>query len=124
MTRNVQLATMLAALVLGLAACGGDGGGDDGDEGEAATATFVGVDIDFEEAPESVPAGEVTVELVNEGELEHNVVIEELGEEPVVEAAPGETATGTVTLEAGEYVAYCSVPGHREAGMETTLTAE
>jgi uncharacterized cupredoxin-like copper-binding protein len=102
---------------------------DDVEEnGEAADGdvfTFVAIDLDFEEFPEEIPAGEVTFELVNEGNLEHNVVFEGVnGDEPVVEAMGGETATGSVSLEQGEYVAYCSVPGHREAGMEATVTVE
>lgn len=115
----------LAVPAVLLAGCaGGDGGdGDDAGSGEAAV-TFVAVDIDFAEAPASAPAGDVTVELVNEGDQQHNVTFEGVGDGPAVEAQGGETATGSVTLEPGEYVAFCSVPGHREAGMETTVTAE
>jgi hypothetical protein len=51
------------------------------------------------------------------------VAIEELGDEVIVKAAPGESATGEVTLEPGEYTYYCSVPGHRTT-MEGTLTVE
>ena len=117
MTRIV----VLTAVALIAVACGPDADAPDGD---GATATFVAVDIDFEEAPSELAAGEVSVELVNEGNLEHNVVFEGVSDEPVVEAAGGETATGSVSLEPGEYAAYCSVPGHREAGMEVTVTVD
>lgn len=118
-------AALLAALAAVAMAAGCRPGRDDapGDAG-AAAATFVAEDIRYREAPDRVAAGEVTVELVNEGQIDHNVVIEELGDTPVAQAAPGETATGTVTLDRGEYVVYCSIPGHREAGMEATLSVE
>ena len=86
-------------------------------------ASFVAVDIDYAEAPDEVTPGEVTVELVNEGSVQHNVVIEELDDTLVVEAPGGATETGTVNLPAGTYTYYCSVPGHRAAGMEGTLEA-
>jgi plastocyanin len=105
-------------------------GAEAGEEGEAAAAevpedaqVFVAVDIDWAEAPQTVPAGEVQVALVNEGGIVHNVIIEELGDQLVAEAQGGETATGSVTLDPGEYTYYCGVPGHRPAGMEGTLTA-
>ena len=42
-----------------------------------------------------------------------------------VAADAGDTATIEFTpLEAGEYAFYCTVPGHREAGMEGTLIVE
>lgn len=105
---------------------GGEGGGEaavaspDLPEGEV----FVAQDILYAQAPETVPTGDLTFVLENQGQIEHNVVMEDLGDELIVEAAPGEVETGDVTLEAGDYVYYCSIPGHREAGMEGTLTAE
>lgn len=85
---------------------------------------FVAQDILYAEAPETVPTGDLTFVLENQGQIEHNIVMEELGDELVVEAAAGAVETGDITLEAGDYVYYCSIAGHREAGMEGTLTAE
>jgi uncharacterized cupredoxin-like copper-binding protein len=59
---------------------------------------------------------------VNDGDLEHDFTIAERGDEPVVVAAPDQTARGAIDLDAGTYTYYCSIPGHREAGMEGTLT--
>ena len=56
--------------------------------------------------------------------MPHNVAIED-GSETI---AQGETVTdgasgpATAELDPGEYVFYCSIPSHREAGMEGTLT--
>lgn len=96
---------------------GAEGGG-----GAASGGTFVAVDLDYSDAPAELPAGTVPIELVNEGAQEHNVVIEELGDELIVEAGAGETASGEVELEAGEYTYYCDIAGHRAAGMEGTVT--
>lgn len=96
----------------------GEGNGEGGSGGE--TLTFTAVDIEFEEAPTEAPAGSVTIELVNDGSANHDVTIEEL-DETVVEAAGGETATGTIDLEPGEYNYFCSVPGH-ESSMSGTFT--
>lgn len=93
-------------------------------EGEAAGPpnTFVAVDIAFDAAPEELPAGEAEITLVNEGASLHTVVFDDLGDEPVLEAQPGETVSGTVDLPPGEHRYYCDVPGH-EALMNGTLTA-
>jgi uncharacterized cupredoxin-like copper-binding protein len=89
---------------------------------DAPVITFVAIDIDFEEHQMEAPAGTVVFELRNDGVVPHDVTIEELGDLIVVEAAGGQTETGTVTLEPGTYSFYCAVPGHRPAGMEGTLT--
>ena len=83
-----------------------------------------GNELEYEVAPDTVPAGtELVFELELAG-LPHNVVIEGVnGEEPIVEGESAGIYTGDVTLEAGEYNYYCSVPGHRAAGMEGTLSA-
>lgn len=59
----------------------------------------------------------------NQGTIEHDLVLEE-GEREVARAVAGSSARGTVTLEAGTFIFYCSILGHHEAGMEGTLIAE
>jgi plastocyanin len=80
-------------------------------------------DLFFEGFPETLPAGTVEFEMNNVGNLPHDITVEELGDQEVVHTDGGETATGTVELEAGEYTFYCSIPGHR-ANMEETVTVE
>lgn len=66
--------------------------------------------------------GPVEITLVNVGGAEHNITIDEAaGETDAVAAAAGATETGVLELFSGTYTYYCSVPGHREAGMEGRL---
>jgi hypothetical protein len=133
---------LLAVLVLALAACtpqepeisandqvpadarveeepaeGGEGGG----EAEGTPSTWVAVDVDFSEFDTELPAGPIALTLQNDGNLPHDITIEELGDDTVVVADGGETVTETVELEPGTYTFYCSVPGHRGT-MEETVT--
>ncbi|HEX4836013.1 MAG TPA: cupredoxin domain-containing protein [bacterium] len=78
-------------------------------------------------APREVAAspGAVTVVVRNEGAIEHNVVLAGTGGKSVAEVAviePGQTAEIKTAIHEGTYTIYCSLPGHREAGMVATLT--
>jgi plastocyanin len=71
-------------------------------------------------------AGKVTLDFTNPQPLTHDVAIEDSSGKTVGKTeliAEGSDST-TVNLKPGEYTYYCSVPGHREAGMEGTLTVE
>jgi uncharacterized cupredoxin-like copper-binding protein len=71
-------------------------------------------------------AGNDTIDFKNPSSTPHNVAIEDSAGKTVAETktiTESETST-KVELEAGEYTFYCSIPGHREAGMEGTLTVE
>lgn len=59
----------------------------------------------------------------NDGTIRHNLVIEETGDSTSLLNA-GEFESLTVTLEPGTYTYFCSVPGHRQRGMEGTFTIE
>lgn len=98
-----------------------EGGGEDGEGGGGGAANWVAIDIEFEAAPEELPAGPVEVQLQNNGSIEHNVVIEEMGDEKILDAPGGQADSATVEFEPGEYTYYCDVAGHR-ATMEGTLT--
>ncbi len=73
-----------------------------------------------------VEAGEVTIEFDNPQALTHDVQIENAKGEDVggTELIASESTSATVDLKPGTYTFYCSVPGHREAGMEGTLTVK
>jgi len=71
----------------------------------------------------SAKAGSVTITVSNASPVEHNVTIAQgttvLGATP---SFTGASKQVTVTLKPGKYTFYCSVPGHRQAGMEGTLS--
>jgi plastocyanin len=70
-------------------------------------------------------AGKVTIQFTNNSPIGHNLTIQQGTNGAVVGATPtfmGGTKTLTVTLKAGKYTFYCSVPGHRAAGMQGTLS--
>lgn len=76
------------------------------------------VDIAFAETELIVPANtEITINLTNTGAGPHNFTIDELG---VASSDLPSGGTETITFNTGapaEYEYYCSIPGHREAGM-------
>jgi plastocyanin len=74
----------------------------------------------------SAKAGKVSVDFTNMSPVGHNVTIASASG-AVVGATPtfeGGSKTLSVDLKPGTYKFYCSVPGHRQAGMEGTLTVK
>lgn len=80
----------------------------------------------YEFASAEAPAGEVELRSPNESNVDHNIAVEGDGIQP----QEGEVVSGggvsdiKVKLTAGTYTFYCSVPGHREGGMEGKLTVK
>lgn len=72
-----------------------------------------------------VSAGEVIVELNNQGEDNHNLkLVREGSAEPpleVEEAAPGQQTSARFSLGPGTYRLYCSLLSHEQKGMHATL---
>ena len=102
---------------------GGTAGGDT--EIPPGALLFVAdASLEFVEAPTTATAGRVTIALDNPSGLPHNVTFEGVeGDEPIVEATDG-VDVADLELEPRTYTYYCSVPGHRQAGMEGQLTVQ
>ncbi|MGE0067029.1 MAG: plastocyanin/azurin family copper-binding protein [Solirubrobacterales bacterium] len=72
-----------------------------------------------------VDAGEVEIAFTNPSSIGHDVDVEKDGEDlGGTEVISESEESVTLDLEPGEYTFFCSVPGHREAGMEGTLTVK
>jgi uncharacterized cupredoxin-like copper-binding protein len=72
-----------------------------------------------------VAPGKVTFAVTNAGKIQHDLVVSGPGVTGAAKTAllnAGQTAKLTVTLAAGSYTLYCSVAGHRAAGMVAKLT--
>lgn len=74
----------------------------------------------------SAKAGKVAIDFTNDAPLQHNVTIESSAGK-VLGATPtfsGGSKTLSLDLKPGTYKFFCSVPGHRMAGMEGTLVVK
>jgi plastocyanin len=138
MTRTM-LALLLAVAALAVAACGGD---DDAGEPGATTAPVTTAEppaggaavpiaadpsgaLKYETTTLTAKAGKVTFKFTNDASLGHDFVIERDGKKVAgTEVITESSTTLEAELQAGEYAFYCSVPGHRAAGMEGTLTVK
>jgi plastocyanin len=143
MKKLLALLAVIALGLFGLAACGDD---DEDEETTAEPATTqettaggggageATLDISspadgsfaYDQKQLNTSAGSVTINYDNPASLSHDVVIEdqqgnEIGKTDLV--SQGSTST-TVDLQPGTYTYYCDVPGHRDGGMEGTLTVK
>lgn len=145
----ILLIFLLAAAVL--PACGDDGGTSAGtneqatfQENERATfeeehpgsARYGSPPLEFEADPDGDLAyttdevvakeGNVTIEFTNPQSTPHNVAIEVGGGGRVVtETVSNSFAAVTITLNTKEkFTFYCTVPGHKKAGMEGVVRVD
>jgi mono/diheme cytochrome c family protein len=76
-------------------------------------------------ADAEAPAGPLTINSVNKSSTDHDIAIEGNGVNEKGEVVrDGGTSTLKADLKAGKYTFFCSVDGHRAAGMEGTLTVK
>jgi uncharacterized cupredoxin-like copper-binding protein len=138
-----SLIALAVAIPLTVSACGG---GDDSSTTSAATTTEstsssttasgggggAGGAVDISEteykldpSDPTVSAGKVTINASNDGATTHNLEIEGNGVEEVTDdLQPGQSGSLSVDLKPGDYEIYCAIDGHKDLGMEGTLTVE
>jgi len=92
----------------------------------AVALSAQGSQLAFNATSETAKAGKVAIKFTNNSALQHNVTLVNssnkiLGKTPTFQ---GGTKSFSTTLSAGTYTYYCSVPGHRQAGMQGTLTVK
>lgn len=138
---TLTLITLIAVPTLGLAACGNDDDvGDTADGGASTSIEATATEFQFDPDAWIVPAGEeLTIDFTNDGSLEHEWAVLELGEDiesedeftedkvllEVEAIEPDSSTTQTFTIDdAGTYQVICAIPTHFDAGMEGELTVE
>jgi plastocyanin len=128
-----------------LTACGGNDSGDgaagtstsssaaatgspSGGSGAAAAQSLTATEGDFTISLDTtaMAPGAYAVQVVNDGNATHDLVIEQDGTKLAGsdKIGPGQSTTLEVTLEPGTYVFYCSIGNHRAMGMEQTVTVQ
>jgi uncharacterized cupredoxin-like copper-binding protein len=129
-------AIIVPALIVTTLALGGCGGGDAKKAPSTSTSSSSGSgstlslqadpsQLKFDKTALSANAGKVTIVMKNPSELQHDVAIDGNGVNAVGKVVGnGGTSTASATLKAGTYSFFCSVDGHRQAGMEGTLTVK
>jgi plastocyanin len=143
--RRASAVLIVAALsVIGLAACGSSsddnsttaastpasttpaGGGAAAGGSSVDISTPSGGTLAFDQKDVSAKAGTVTINFDNKQPTPHDVKVEDSSGKELggTDLTTSGTATASVDLQPGTYTFFCSVPGHREAGMEGTLTVK
>jgi plastocyanin len=118
-------ATSSAAAGTGTSAATSSAAAAGGASGNLAIAANPSGQLAYDKKTLSAKAGKVTITMTNMSPVGHNITIQQGTSGSVLGATPtfnGGTKSVTVNLTAGTYTFFCSVPGHRAAGMVGTLT--
>jgi uncharacterized cupredoxin-like copper-binding protein len=136
MTRRILALEMAVAVVaLAVAGCGGSSSSTTTKSAtrsvtvstSGAHAVKLSADpsgaLKFNTKTLSAKAGAVTITMNNPSSLEHGIAVEGNGVDKDGKiVGQGGTSVLAVQLKAGKYTFFCPVPGHRQAGMQGTLT--
>ena len=116
-------------VAVALAACGGGGSSSGGSGGykeptgpPVKTVTIEAANLFFRPKALSAPSGILKVVLKNSESGAHTLVFDGVPGFELQVSGDGDTDSKKIQLAKGKHVFYCTIPGHREAGMEGTLT--
>ena|ERR1051325_7817918 len=141
----MRLAMGLSALALVGAACSSTPAKTTGAPKASTPPAFSMQEKEWKiSGPAVVPAGAVTINVTNDGNMEHEMVVLRTDLSPaklprkgievdednaalsspgeIEDIAPGTTKSKTFTLAAGHYVMICNITGHYSSGMRTQFT--
>ena len=136
--RIALLCAVIAAFAI--AACGGSDNNDNSTDQTAASTTptttgggggageTVNVgEVEYKLNPSDVTVkpGQVTFDVSNDGATIHNLEVEGVEEAKTPDLEAGSSGQVTVDLsKPGTYEMYCTIDGHRNLGMEGTVTVK
>jgi plastocyanin len=105
---------------------GGGGGGGGGSSTLQLSADSSGA-LSYNTKSLSAKAGNVTIDFNNPAAITHDVAVEDSSGKQLgvsSQIASSKTTLNLSNLKPGTYTFFCSVDGHRQAGMEGTLTVK
>lgn len=131
-SRSLTLALAVGAMALMLAACGSSSSSDTTSSAAPAGSTAASggktvavtlADFSISMPKMAMAPGTYTFDVTDNGPSAHNLTINGPGvSNQATSTFASGTQTLTVTLKDGTYDFYCSVPGHKAAGMDVKVT--
>jgi plastocyanin len=132
-TRTALILALVGAVTLAASACGSSSGGGSsattGTEAAGGGGSGTPIDVTLKDysidvaSTGSLAPGTYTFHVTNNGPSSHNLTVDGPGvsDKATSTFAAGGSEDLTVTLKSGSYDLFCSVPGHEQLGMDTSL---